>query len=57
VLLSLLNYGRGAVNNHVPQITPIFLVMIDDQADVGVLSNIHDSPELGWFSSLGFLVD
>jgi hypothetical protein len=57
MLLSVLNYDRGTVNNHVAQIMPIFLVQVNDQADVGVHGNVHGPPELRRLSSFGFFVN
>lgn len=45
------------MNNYESELAPILFVMVDDEANVGVCSNVDDATEPFGFSSFWFLIN
>lgn len=39
------------------QFSPVFIIVVDEETNIGVLNNIQDPAQAIWLYSLGFLVD
>ena len=46
-----------ALDYHVVQLTPVFVIVVNDETNIRVLNNIQNSAQGKWSSSLGLLVD
>jgi hypothetical protein len=46
-----------SLDYHVVQLTPVFVIVVDDETNIWVLNNIQNPAQGKWSSSLGLLVD
>ena len=49
--------ARFAEDQNICELTPVFVVAVDDQGDVGILGDVFEPLEFGWRGALRFLVN